>query len=89
MIMLNNNDQPRKAVPETTEPSPESAAEHKRLDELLDEGLKDTFPASDPVASAGAASTRIAAAAVAPLRMALREVKSRLALDMGVSIVWG
>jgi nicotinate phosphoribosyltransferase len=49
-MMSDNNHQPRKAVRETTEPSPESAAEHRRLDEMLDEGLKDTFPASDPVA---------------------------------------
>ena len=61
MIMLDNNDQPRKAVPETTEPSPESAAEHKRLDELLDEGLKDTFPASDPVAIVQRAPERLKA----------------------------
>jgi hypothetical protein len=50
MMMLDNKHQPRKAVSETTEPSPESAAEHRRLDEMLDEGLKETFPASDPVA---------------------------------------
>jgi len=61
MIMLDNNVQPRKAVPETTEPSPESAAEHKRLDELLDEGLKDTFPASDPVAIVQRAPERLKA----------------------------
>jgi hypothetical protein len=30
--------------------TPVSAAERRRLDELLDEGLKGTFPASDPVA---------------------------------------
>jgi nicotinate phosphoribosyltransferase len=48
--MLDNDHQSRKAVPETTQPSPESVAEHRRLDELLDEGLKETFPASDPVA---------------------------------------
>jgi nicotinate phosphoribosyltransferase len=29
---------------------PSDAAERRRLDELLDEGLKETFPASDPVA---------------------------------------
>jgi nicotinate phosphoribosyltransferase len=50
MIVLDDNRQPRKAVPEATQSSPESAAEHQRLDELLDEGLKETFPASDPVA---------------------------------------
>ena len=58
MIMLDNNRQPRKAVPETTQPSPESAAEHQRLDELLDEGLRETFPASDPVAVAQRAPER-------------------------------
>jgi hypothetical protein len=30
--------------------APPNAAERRRLDELLDEGLKETFPASDPVA---------------------------------------
>lgn len=46
MTQLGNHHQPRKATPETTE----SAAERQRLDELLDEGLEETFPASDPVA---------------------------------------
>ena len=50
MTVLDIDHPPRKAVPETTPPSPESVAEHQRLDELLDEGLKETFPASDPVA---------------------------------------
>lgn len=50
MIMWDSDHPSRKAVRETTRPSPESVAEHRRLDELLDEGLKDTFPASDPVA---------------------------------------
>ena len=30
--------------------APANAAERRRLDELLDEGLKETFPASDAVA---------------------------------------
>jgi hypothetical protein len=31
--------------------APSDAAERRRLDALLDEGLKETFPASDPVAA--------------------------------------
>jgi hypothetical protein len=31
--------------------TPVSAAERRRLAELLDEGLRETFPASDPVAA--------------------------------------
>jgi nicotinate phosphoribosyltransferase len=31
-------------------PSKQSAKEKEHLDELLDEGLKETFPASDPLA---------------------------------------
>lgn len=50
VIMLNSNHQSRKTVPKAANPAPESAAEHQRLDDLLDEGLKETFPASDPVA---------------------------------------
>ena len=30
--------------------APSGAAERRRLDKLLDEGLEETFPASDPVA---------------------------------------
>jgi hypothetical protein len=33
-----------------SEAAPLSAAERRRLDALLDEGLRETFPASDPVA---------------------------------------
>jgi len=39
-----------KAVPDVTQAWQASAATRQRLDELLDEGLKQTFPASDPVA---------------------------------------
>lgn len=46
MTQLGNDRRSRKAAPETTE----SAAERRHLDELLDEGLEETFPASDPVA---------------------------------------
>ena len=31
--------------------APSDAAERRRLDALLDEGLEETFPASDPVAA--------------------------------------
>jgi nicotinate phosphoribosyltransferase len=50
VIRLDNNRQSRKAVPKATQPWQANAAERQRLDELLDEGLKQTFPASDPVA---------------------------------------
>jgi len=32
-----------------TEPKPAESTEKHRLDEALDEGLEETFPASDPV----------------------------------------
>jgi hypothetical protein len=38
------------ASPRPGESEPASRAERDRLDALLDEGLKGTFPASDPVA---------------------------------------
>jgi hypothetical protein len=47
---LDNHDEPRhvaRAAPQVHEPS---AAERQQLDELLDEGLRETFPASDAVA---------------------------------------
>ncbi len=50
MVRLENSRQSRKAVPEATHPWQTNAAERRRLDELLDEALEQTFPASDPVA---------------------------------------
>ena len=50
MARLENNRRSRKAVPEATLPWQTNAAERRRLDELLDEALRQTFPASDPVA---------------------------------------
>ena len=32
-----------------SKPKPDDSAEKRRLDEALDEGLEETFPASDPV----------------------------------------
>ena len=32
-----------------TRPKPDQAAEKRRLEDALDEGLEETFPASDPV----------------------------------------
>jgi hypothetical protein len=49
MIRSNKNRQPRHR-PSEVRPSEPDAAERRHLDELLDEGLKETFPASDPVA---------------------------------------
>jgi hypothetical protein len=49
MIRSNKNRQPRHR-PSEVRPSEPDAAERQHLDELLDEGLKGTFPASDPVA---------------------------------------
>ncbi len=48
--MFDNNRQSRRIAPETAPLGGDSAAERQRLDELLDEGLEETFPASDPVA---------------------------------------
>jgi len=48
----NNNHQSRKAAPDATRPRHANLTERQHLDELLDEGLKETFPASDPVAIA-------------------------------------
>jgi hypothetical protein len=47
MAQLDNNHRSRQAVPKATRTN---AAECQRLDDLLDEGLRETFPASDPVA---------------------------------------
>jgi hypothetical protein len=38
---------PRKAAP--VEPGPADREEKRRLDDALEEGLEETFPASDPV----------------------------------------
>ena len=38
---------PRRVVP--TETSPADSDEKRRLDDALEEGLEETFPASDPV----------------------------------------
>jgi nicotinate phosphoribosyltransferase len=40
----------RRPRPLPADTPPFDAAVRRRLDELLDEGLKETFPASDPVA---------------------------------------
>ena len=32
-----------------SDPKPDKSAEKRKLDEALDEGLEETFPASDPV----------------------------------------
>jgi hypothetical protein len=45
--MLRSDRLSRTVPPDTTRAS---AAERRRLDELLDEGLKETFPGSDAVA---------------------------------------
>jgi len=50
MVRLENNGPSRKAVPEALPPRQTNAAERRRLDELLDDALEHTFPASDPVA---------------------------------------
>ena len=47
MVRLDNYHRSRKAAPEASQAH---AAAYQRLDEQLDEGLKQTFPASDPVA---------------------------------------
>jgi hypothetical protein len=49
MTSSNKHRQPRRR-PAEVRPSESDAAERQHLDELLDEGLKETFPASDPVA---------------------------------------
>jgi hypothetical protein len=49
MIRSNKDRQPRHQ-PSEVRPTEADAAERQHLDELLDEGLKETFPASDPVA---------------------------------------
>jgi hypothetical protein len=50
MVRLENNRPSRKALPAAPFPWQANAAERRRLDELLDDALKHTFPASDPVA---------------------------------------
>lgn len=50
MVRPDNDHRSRKAVPKATQPGRADAAERRRLDGLLDEGLEETFPASDPVA---------------------------------------
>ena len=50
MVRSDNDHRSRKAVPKATQPGRANAAERRRLDGLLDEGLEETFPASDPVA---------------------------------------
>jgi hypothetical protein len=50
MVRSDNDHRSRKAVPKATQPGRADAAERRRLDDLLDEGLEETFPASDPVA---------------------------------------
>jgi hypothetical protein len=59
--MLDNNHQSQRVALKSTQPSHENAAERQRLDELLDEALKETFPASDPVAIAQQAPERMQA----------------------------
>ena len=36
-------------TPSGPKPKPDEAAEKRRLDEALEEGLEETFPGSDPV----------------------------------------
>jgi hypothetical protein len=50
VLRLDKSHRSRKAGPKATQPWQANAAERQQLDELLDEGLKQTFPASDPVA---------------------------------------
>lgn len=47
---LDRHDRPRNAVRAALHVHEPSAAERQHLDELLDEGLRETFPASDAVA---------------------------------------
>jgi nicotinate phosphoribosyltransferase len=47
--MVHNDHHPPNK-PSRPRPREADAAERQHLDELLDEGLKETFPASDPVA---------------------------------------
>jgi hypothetical protein len=48
--MLVNNPRSRRVAHKTTQTDRQKTAERQRLDEMLDEGLEETFPASDPVA---------------------------------------
>ena len=56
--MLNKNPQSGRADRKPAQPGHENAIERQRLDDLLDEGLRETFPASDPVAIAQPSAMR-------------------------------
>ena len=47
--MLAKTDQLKRGALKATERGRAENAEYRRLDEALDEGLRETFPASDPV----------------------------------------
>jgi len=50
MIMLDKTDLLERVDPKTAQRTREDQAEYEQLDKALDEGLKESFPASDPVA---------------------------------------
>lgn len=48
--MLTNATQTKSSAPEISQRRRDKTEMHERLDDALEEGLKETFPGSDPVA---------------------------------------